>query len=152
MDFTDTHIQFFRILERLKKVSWNRQFRTLKGHEFMALNQFYQYHQAHPEVPGMYVSTFAESMCITLPAASKLLKMLESQGWITRMVDKNSRRNTFILLTDEGESIYLAERDHCAQFGARLFERLGEENTERLLSSINQLVDLVEEEFNSIDK
>ncbi len=147
MEFTETHLEFYRLLNRLRKIDWNKQFQTLKVPEFLALDTIYRHHADHPDVPGMYVSAFAETVCVTMPTASKLLKSLEAQGWITRSVDKNNRRNTFIILTEAGRALYLSERRFCAQTGANIFSKLGEENTAALLAAVTQILDVVEEEF-----
>jgi DNA-binding MarR family transcriptional regulator len=148
MNFSETQLQFFHVLERLRKIDWGKQFQVLKPPEFCALSIIYTYHKEHPEIPGIYVSAFAERLRVSLPAASKMLKHLEGQGWLTRMVDKNNRRNTFIVLTEEGAALFQQEQAHCAASSERILTRLGEENTNLLLRTVNQTLDLVEEEFN----
>jgi DNA-binding MarR family transcriptional regulator len=76
-----------------------------------------------------------------------MLKHLEGQGWLTRMVDKNNRRNTFIVLTEEGIDLFQREQAYCTASGERVLTRLGEENTNLLLRTVNQTLDLVEEEL-----
>lgn len=145
--FTPTHFQFFQVLDRLKRLDWSKQFETLRPPEYIALFTLRQYHQKHPEVPGMYVSAFAKELNLPAPAASKLLNVLENSGWVRRMIDPASRRNTFILLTEAGEEIFLKESDYCARMGSRIFERMGTENIDALLVSVNQMLTVLEEEF-----
>lgn len=144
---SETHLQFYRLMERLRKIDWNKQFQTLRVPEFLALHTIYTYHHSHPDVAGMYVSAFAETVCITMPAASKLLKLLEQQGWIIRQVDRDNRRNTFIILTEAGETLYHSECRYCVQKGDRIFAKLGAENTAALLSAVSGILDVLEEEF-----
>lgn len=147
MIFSEPQLQFFQVLNRLKKLDWGKLFSVLKPPEYLALHTINCYHQEHPDTPGIYVSDFAASLCIAVPAASKLLKAMEKQGWLTRMVDPNNRRNTFIVLTPEGASILESEQEYCAIVGSRVLNRLGQENTAQLLTGVNRILDIIEEEF-----
>lgn len=147
MKFSETQLQFFQLLNRLKKFGWDTQFQVLKPPEYIALHIIADYHSEHPDTPGLYVSKFASSLHITLPAASKSLKHLEQQGWLRRTVDPENRRNTFISLTEAGRAILEQETAYCAQQSNRVFQRFGQENTSALLQGLNQLLDLAEEEF-----
>ncbi|MCQ2441843.1 MAG: MarR family winged helix-turn-helix transcriptional regulator [Oscillospiraceae bacterium] len=147
MEYAETQLQFIRVLDRLKRLDWSKQFKQLRPPEYIALFILRKYHQEHPEVPGMYVSVFAKKLEIPAPAASKLLNTLENNGWVTRMIDPASRRNTFILMTDAGEAIYLHESRYCAEKSNRIFERMGTENISTLLIGINQILTIMEEEF-----
>lgn len=147
MEYTETHIQFFQVLDRLKRLDWSKQFETLKPPEFFALCILTQFHKLHPDVPGMYVSAFAKELNVPAPAASKLLNVLENNGWITRMIDPASRRNTFIVVTQAGMDIHRSERSHSIGVGSRIFERMGTENTAALLTGIDQILTIIEEEF-----
>lgn len=147
MQVSDTQRQFFQVLDRLKNMNWDKQFQTLRPHEFIALSSVAQYHEQFPEVPGIYVSEFASRLGVALPAASKILKNLEKQGWLKRTVDPENRRNTFVSLTEEGLSLVESESAYCCQMSSRVFERMGAENTTLLLGGINRLLDLLEEEF-----
>lgn len=147
MDCTETHIRFFQVIDRLKRLDWSKQFQTLKPHEFFALCSLTQFHKLHPDVPGMYVSAFAKELNLPAPAASKLLNVLENNGWITRMIDPASRRNTFIIVTEAGKEIHRSERDYSILIGSRIFDRMGTENTAALLTGIDQILSILEEEL-----
>lgn len=149
MEFSQTQLQFFQVLSRLKNMEWDKQFQQLKPPEYIALHIVDQYHQQNPDVPGIYVSEFASRLGIALPAASKILKHLEKHGWLKRTVDPANRRNTFVSLTDEGAALVESETAYCSEMSRRIFTRMGEENTTLLLGGINRLLDLIEEEFQS---
>lgn len=152
MAFSETHQQFFQVLNRLKKLEWGKQFSILKPLEYLALITVGEYHQAHPAVPGIYVSDFADQLHITPPTASKMLKQMEEQGWLCRTVNRNNRRNTFISLTEAGQELLAAEQERCAAMGDRIIRRMGKENAAALLAGLNRMVDLIEEEFKAESK
>lgn len=147
MEFSETQLQFFHLLNRLKKFHWSSQFQTLKPPEYVALYMIADYHSEHPDSPGLYVSKFASNLHISLPAASKSLKQLEQQGWLQRTVDPQNRRNTFISLTEAGKEVLDRETLYCAQQSNRVFQRFGLENASALLQELNRLLDLAEEEL-----
>lgn len=148
MVISETHLQFLHLVERLKNINWDRQFVTLKPHEFCALSIIRSFRAAHPEVPGIYVSDLAAEMKMPVPAASKLIRSLESNGWVSRSVDPQNRRNTFVVLTEAGEAVQTQEIVHTAQLSDRIFERMGAENTAALLHSVNDIISILEEELN----
>lgn len=147
MEYTQEHLQFFQVIHRLKRIDWTKQFKTLCPHEYIALCTLTADRSAHPEARGMYVTAFARELSVPVPAASKLLKVLEDKGWIAREIDPASRRNTFVIITPEGEDIFRQESEYCAAMGSRIFDKMGKENVTALLNGINQLLDLTEEEF-----
>lgn len=147
MEYSETHLRFFQLLERLKRLDWSKQFYSIRPPEYLALYTLNHYHREHPDVPGMYVSAFAKKLKVPAPAASKLLNVLEDNGWAVRLIDPASRRNTFIQITEEGNAVFERESAFCAEKGSRIFQRMGTENVETLLTSVDQIVTLLEEEF-----
>lgn len=152
MILSETHHQFFQVLNRLKQLDWNKQFSVLKPPEYIALTIIDEYHRSHPDVSGIYVSDFAERLHVAPPTASKLLKQMEGEGWLCRMVDRNNRRNTFISLTAAGKELLTSEQEHCAALGNRVIQRMGKENSAALLAGLNHMIDLIEEEFEAKHK
>lgn len=134
-----TMIQYFRRLD------WDKVIDGLSQHEYLVLSFVNQEHTAHPELPGIYVSALADGLMISVSMASKLLKTLEEKNWILRTVDKNSRRNTFVSLTEEGEAI-LAKVDRSMQaVNSAVEEKMGQESLQQLIDNISRLFTCFEE-------
>ena len=72
---------------------------------------------------------------------------MEEKGLIRREVDKNNRRNTYVYLTDKG----LESREMAAKamddFTGRVMKRMGDENVEMLISLIQKMTSIMEEEL-----
>lgn len=90
---------------------------------------------AHPDIPGVYVSSLAEELSVSVSMISKLLKSLEEKDWILRTVDKNSRRNTFVSLTPAGTAVYQTATDQMRTFHKSVVDSLGQETFTALLKS-----------------
>lgn len=142
---SDAHLQFFQLMERLRRLDWSNQFPDLKPDEFTALKLVRDYQQEHPDVPGIYVSELAERVHLSLPATSKRLKQLERAGLIRRTVDLCRRRNTFVSITPQGDALVREGLRRCAALSQQLFHQMGEENTAMLLESVTRMVELLEQ-------
>lgn len=134
-----TLIQYFRRLD------WDKATVGLSQHEYLVLAFVHHEHAVNPELPGIYVSALADGLMISVSMASKLLKALEEKNWILRTVDKNSRRNTFVSLTEEGEAA-LSQADLSMQAVNRAVEeKMGKESLQQLIDSISLLFSCFEE-------
>lgn len=138
---------FFQLLQQLRRIHWGAELEVMTQGEFMAVSAIYHGQSAHPDQPGIYVSSLAEELMTSVSMVSKMLKTLEAKGWVLRTVDPKSRRNTFVSLTEEGRSLYADEQQRCLALNTRVMEKMGRENIERLLVDIQHLARLYAEEL-----
>ena len=80
-------------------------------------------------------------------ALSRSLKDLEDRKLVKRYKDDTDKRKTFVELSDRGESIYLEKKEIFKSFWERVFNRFGEEHTEKLIKELNSLSDIVNDEL-----
>jgi DNA-binding MarR family transcriptional regulator len=80
-------------------------------------------------------------------AVSRTLKSLEDQNLIERTVNKSDRRNTYIMLTEAGGQKRKEIEQRMEEFSKAVFERLDDDDMERLISYLDKLYQVAEEEI-----
>lgn len=94
---------------------------------------------------GMKTSELTKNLCITKPATSKMLNVLEDKGYIERTSSKCDRRVVYVRLTKEGEEFLEEENKKFENFTYRVMEKMGEEDTENLIRLFRKLYNIIEE-------
>lgn len=125
---------FLKLHQHLRHMNWSKVTQISQA-EYLIITFLHCSQELHPEVPGVYVSALAEELTVSVSMISKLLKTLEEKGWILRTVDRNSRRNTFVSLTDLGENIYLAATERLKHFHQQVIDSLGREKYDALMQN-----------------
>lgn len=136
---------FLEALQHLRKLDWNKKLTIATMPEFLALSAIHYGQVSQPDKPGVYVSRLAEELMTSVSMVSKMLKILESKGWILRTIDPGSRRNTFVSLTEEGSRVYA---EACRQVEAvheAVVERIGLETMHQFLTLSSGLAAAYEE-------
>ena len=145
MNAVPLHIELFEALYRLGHVRFFES-GPLSKDEFMTLGMLSRYHRKFPDRPGIYVSELAEHMHCSAPAASRTLRHLEERGLLRREADRADRRNTCVILTEEGrralEETFALLNDSIA----RVIQRMGEDNMRDLIGHLNRLASIIQEE------
>lgn len=126
---------FLLLHQHLRRMDWSKITKGVTQPEYLILTALHIHHKEDPESEGVYVSALGEELSVSVSMISKLLKSLEEKDWILRTIDKNSRRNTFVTLTDLGESIYQTASAQMIAFHKGVVESLGQEKFNQLLSS-----------------
>ena len=84
------------------------------------------------------ISKIQEHLHITKAGVSKMLGVLEKNGYINRDVDKNDRRNIVVTLTPKGDdAVNNLYRQSGEQF-IKLIQHLGEEDTKKFIKYVNK--------------
>lgn len=150
MDTLQAQEAFFKTMNRFQKLSLSTMTGLTKG-EFFLLSLLHQERLAQPGGKGMYVSALAGRMQVAPSAVSRMLRGLEQRALIERVVDREDRRTTYIVLTQGGEDI----RRTCAQrmraYSDRVLGRMGEADMETLLRLWNQMLDIMTDELQKGD-
>ncbi|NCB62944.1 MAG: MarR family transcriptional regulator [Clostridia bacterium] len=114
--------------------------------EYFMLNMISEHARRFPQAKGMYVSELAELMQVTPPAVSRMLRGLEHKDYIERVVDREDRRTTYIVLRPKGDAERRELERRALAFSDRIIDQLGEEDTATLLRIWNRLADIFAEE------
>lgn len=139
--------EMMAVLHRFKKIHMMSISDKLSRGEFFALNMIHKGQTKNPERGGVYVSEIAECLKIAPSAVSRMLRNLSERGFIDRKVDENDRRNTYVSLTPEGERVREEVAQKMNEMTENVLDKMGHEDTKKLIKLINKLANLVEEEF-----
>ena len=80
------------------------------------------------------VGDLSEKMELSMPATSKLLKVLENKGLITRIADENDRRTILVSITNAGSENILQGWEYFTNSIASIVEYMGEEKADEFIS------------------
>lgn len=94
---------------------------------------------------GMKTSELTKDLCITKPATSKMLNVMEEKGYIQRTSNKSDRRVVYVKLTQEGEAFLKDQNRKFENFTCQVVEKMGEEDTDNLIRLFGKLYDVIEE-------
>ena len=94
---------------------------------------------------GIKTSDLTSKLCITKPATSKMLNILEEKGYVERYSNKSDRRVVYVRLTEEGELFLKEQNRKFEDFTCKVIEKMGEEDTDNLIRLFGRLYDVIEE-------
>lgn len=97
------------------------------------------------EYYGMKTSDLTKLLCITKPATSKMLNLLEENQYIERSSNKNDRRVVYVKITKEGEEFLRKQNEKFENLTCQLIEKMGEEDIDNLIRLFGKLYDAIEE-------
>ena len=146
---TDKEIRsrYMQLWHKFARLRFDSLFSELSRGEFMPLQTIYVNSLHHPEAEGTNVSELASQLRVSSPAVSRMLRSLEKKGYIERFPDKNDRRTTLIRLTEKGNAIRHQVFESLCEYFDRIFERMGTEQIEQLLSLWEQIQCIMEDEL-----
>lgn len=139
--------EIMQAIIQMKRVNASVVVDDLTHREFFTLDMLIRLKDKSSNNEGVYVSSLANKLKISMPQASRLLKTMEEKEYITRVIDKNDRRNTYVLVTELG-----IEKRNCAKiemddFVGRVIEHMGKENVRQMINLINRCSTVMKEEY-----
>ena len=114
--------------------------------ERLAALDYPEVHPAHIAVfngldpEGTRVSTLAGRAGISRQAMSILVRSLESAGYVSTQTDPVDQRATLVRLDRRGDVFCRAAIGVAAEMNGEIEERLGQQNAQRLRSTLHQLL------------
>lgn len=105
-------------------------------------------HVCHLEEAGcqeVFVSRLHNSERMTLSAVSQLVSALENKGLVERSMSKADRRKIVVSTTARGRELIMRARKKMDQDVGMLLKRFGEQNSEQLISLLEQLAAVTEQ-------
>lgn len=93
------------------------------------------------------VSELAEKLHTQPSAVSRSLKSLEEQGLIERTINSTDRRNTYVGLSEYGQSTCEKIEHTMSDFAQAVLSRMKKEDLERLVAYLNELYQVAMEEI-----
>jgi DNA-binding MarR family transcriptional regulator len=86
-------------------------------------------------------SELSEILELSRPSITRILNDLEKRNYITRMIDKDDRRNINIELTDEGRKALEQANGRILAVAERIVDSLGESDTDKLIELVEKLTE-----------
>lgn len=114
--------------------------------EYFMLSVLRDHRARNPQCKGMYVSELAELLDVSSPAVSRMLGGMEQKEYVERVVDREDRRTTYIVLRPDGERTLGQMEDRAMTLVDRIVNRLGEEDAATLIKLWSRLADIMDEE------
>ena len=138
--------EIFRALHRFGRLSTGQliEMEGLTQGEFFGLSMLREHLREHPE--GMHVRELADKARVSPPRVSRMLRDMEEKGLIERRIDRNDRRNTYTVLTEQGEEAWQRTAERLSAFLDRVLDRMGPDNVRTMIDLWNQFSDLLEDE------
>lgn len=143
----DLSSEFIAVAHRFKRIGMNSMFPEISKGEFFVLKMIHAGCKKSEETNGIFVSHIAKHLKVTPSAVSRMLRGLEERGLIERKVDKDDRRNTYVLLTEKGDEIRQRIEDQMNEFSRDVIASMGQEESEQLLKLLDRLLDTMEAEI-----
>lgn len=85
----------------------------------------------------MKISEIAQALDVVPPAVSRTMKCLEQKQLIVREVDKEDRRNTYVMITKQGDEIVNQSEQIVKEILAAVYERMGGEKMQQFIEGLN---------------
>jgi len=139
--------ELLNTFRRLAKINIGDLFKDISREGYFMLEMIGKYTEENLEKKGICVSELAENLLVTSPAVSRMLRMLEKKNLIIRMVNEDNRRNTLVLLTEEGKEVRNRTRKQLNEFSGKVTAHIGTDDMKTLLTLWNELADAVETEL-----
>ena len=141
---------FLLLHQHLRHMDWSKITPGVTQPEYLILTALSVHRQTQPGSQGLYVSSLAEELSVSVSMISKLLKSMEEMDWILRTIDKHSRRNTFVSIAPTGQSVYDAASERLRAFHQGVVESIGQERFTQLLSSAATLFRAYEDALSAL--
>ena len=98
------------------------------------------------------MSMMTQEMHVPQPAVSRTLRGLENDGYVRREVCRSDRRNTYVILTEPGESAVAEAGKLLEEFHAGIQRRFTREEAKQLMELLRRLHTAAEEELAELKK
>lgn len=123
-------------------------FGNIPRREFFVMNVISDFcrENTDPDIKGIKVTTISTILFAAAANTSNLLRSMEVKGTIERVFDDNDRRVVFIRLTPKGEEIINTAREKSGEIFLKIFEKLGDEESEEYLRISRKLYQILQEE------
>jgi DNA-binding MarR family transcriptional regulator len=129
--------KIYELMQKFHKLNMNRKIAGgIARREIMMLKMI---KMNCSENEGVTISALSELLDISKSAVSQMINALEDKAYVERITTKNDRRLVYVRLTEIGRQCLAKELRAFLQGLAKIFEKMGEKDTEDLLRLLNKL-------------
>ena len=89
----------------------------------------------------------SDEMSISITETSKVVKKLESKGFVEWSHDGDGSSGTYISITSKGIELVVRQEDNMHKYYGHIIEKFGRENLIQLLKLMKQLETVIDSEY-----
>lgn len=108
-------------------------------------------HFSHEKDLNISVSKISNTLSITSPTTTELVKNLTDKGYIERRTNENDKRFVEITLTDSGEKMVQDITGYYDDLFSGLIEKIGKQESELLIEQLNTVNQYFNEWYSKTD-
>lgn len=138
--------EMITLFRKLVKVDFSSYIENLSREEFFMLGVIDDYSRENLGREGIRVSEIAETLDVSSPAVSRMLRGLERKKYICRKTSSISRRNTIVKLTPDGVSVYQNSKRNINDLLQRVMKIMGKDEMKELIRLWERLTQIFVEE------
>ncbi len=124
-------------------------FHELTIQEYIALHMITQGRHKDDFTPEkIYLRDLSERLEVTIHQASNMVRELKDRGLVSWSHDGDGSEGTYVTITESGLSSMLRQEAILDDYYGRVIEKFGRENLIALMSQIDELEKIMDNEFN----
>lgn len=124
-------------------------FHELTIQEYIALHMITQGRHRDDFTPEkIYLRDLSERLEVTIHQASNMVRELKDRGLVSWSHDGDGSEGTYVTITESGLSSMLRQEAILDDYYGRVIEKFGRENLIALMSQIDELEKIMDNEFN----
>ena len=133
----------------LNKGKAHNLFHELTIQEYIALHMITQGKHKDDFTPEkIYLRDLSERLEVTIHQASNMVRKLKDRGLVSWSHDGDGSEGTYVTITESGLSSMLRQEAILDDYYGRVIEKFGRENLIALMSQIDELEKIMDNEFN----
>ena len=133
-----------RLLWRLKRYVDNFVEPRLQALGYADFKMSYLMFLAHIEETGITNNELARRACVTKQMMSKIVGLLENEGYIYTQKNPNDSRSSVIFLNDRGKELFVALKDCMQETRDRFDAVAGHDRMEEVIDTLVLLTDALD--------
>lgn len=132
-----------------KKIPAAVLFNDISCGEFILIAAFLKYEEQHNN-KHITVNELAGVLNVSIPAVSRMLKNLEARNMIVRETDKDCRRNTLVIITENGMKLYKENEAKIRRLASKMLEQFTEQEFDLMFNLSKKIEQTLEREIEFI--
>jgi len=133
----DLASRFLRSSRRFAMGQMHHRMVIAPSHRCMGLAAIQDAVDAAQDAPGATISAIAQRMHASLPAASRMVRDMEGEGLLERVVDPNDRRNSRVKLSPAGDALNRMGKDRIQEYMDIMAQSMGEARVTAFLDELD---------------
>lgn len=128
----------------LNNISMDRVFKIVEQTDYLFIYNIKQCLKDSEIEDGVYLSTLAEKMELSITDVSKAVKKLEDKGYVMWKLDEN-RKRTYIVLTNKAEKLGLEQKRKLIDIYEKITENIRKEDMEVTMLTLNKIKNILKD-------